>query len=343
LVLVLGGFVGGCEGCEDGVYEDEALTAVCDEARDFVRSLAVIDEATIRRKASGLVAEIHEDVGDDGVIERCSLRFYDEQSRKVLSLSDYSSDSGPSFIHWVQAFDARFDEPIRYVTGSSAAELWAEPDWSEYDDEGRIVRSGGASGESRFFFDALGHRTRQERWEAGELVSFTNFQTDEEGRYLSWESDSDGDGELDRIQTWRYEGDMLVETLQQVLDLASGAWTVTRDRVEYDEQGRMLRWETDIGDDGVDAYSVTEWDGEVETMFLDHDADGVFDYREVVVWRAIAERRLRLSIHEDAGNDGDWERIRLYDYDELGRSLHNREVDPATGKTTHRQSTLYYP
>jgi hypothetical protein len=144
-----------------------------------------------------------------------------------------------------------------------------------------IIRSGNSVGESRFFYDAHGHRTRQERWENGELATYTDFQTDTDGRYLTWHTDVDADGQIDRIQMWTYEGDVAVEQSESVRDATTGEWFVTRHTQTVDDLGRVTGWEADIGDDNIiDHYSMTTWEGDTQTMMLDHDADGIWDFKK---------------------------------------------------------------
>ena len=377
VVAVVAIILGGCEGCQDsdsgwdlsesmerdsvfepgatirhGAPADSGTTPdACDATRQFIASLNIVDDATITRRPTGQVVEIHEDVGADGDVERCWVRLYDAQGRQVLSTQDSNDPPGPDRIHWVLEFDERFDEPTLFRSDSDGDGVFDREVRITVDDRGLIIGSATDEGidgvvdvQGWYFYDELGHRTRQETDRDGDGVvdSFDDFQTDEGGRITHWDADWNADGAWDQRMVWTFEGRETTEFWEETLNQETDIFEALRVVTTLDASGRPFESTTDYGDDGsIDMIQRFVRSGNFTTTLWDFENDGIFDNAEVVEWVDAAAWPLQpVLIRDDYGNDGVFDQIRCFAYDALGRQIIFEWLDPETKLPRHRQTTI---
>lgn len=338
-----------CSACADAcaepaawqVSETQPTFDACDAARDFVRGLEIVDDATIERRVPGELAEIREDAGADGVTDRCWVFLYDADGREVVRLVDFGAPTGADYIHWTLERDgddvvrARtdLDGDGRFDTESTAGFEDGRYRWSAVDDgiDGII------DARAIFTDDERGRRVAQEHDDGddGVIDWIEHFAWDDDDRLVRSEWDDGADGDADRVHEYAHIGSVTTSYVER--RRTADGWVVDRHRADVDDAGRITFWASDIGDDGVDdTHMRWVYEGSTTTELRDFDANGTVDGRAVTTVDG-----LTTTFREDFDNDGAWDSIRRQDSDTDGRTITFELLDPATEEPLHRQTSVY--
>lgn len=169
--------------------------------------------------------------------------------------------------------------------------------------------------------DAAGHTLRYEA--TGQSTWSYDATYDVDGNRLTYEEDSDGDGDVDFIEGYGYENSLLVH--YEVDDDANGALDYVLD-YQRDPDGNRRSAEEDIdGDGAVDVWYTYTLDAADRDLHLDVDEgnDGVIESAIDYVYTDVA-LRIGSSTVDDLV-DGVIDFATSFSYDENGRELYYAE------------------
>jgi len=214
----------------------------------------IVDSSTTHSHDEfGQILRIEHDDDADGTAERVGRYEYDERGNQSRFEWDSNADGAPERVEFRAWSEGR---KVLGLEIDGDGDGWFESfEHFDYDEEGRLLgRAHYPNGEANpnrirlWEYDADGLLTRTSEDADGD-GTFETIVEYEAGRPIAERVDEDGDGAIDRVQTWAYDAEGNESRLEYDFDADGSTDAVVS--YAYDADGNRTLEETDYDADGT--------------------------------------------------------------------------------------------